>query len=181
MKQVILLHEDLHSFWQICWFYTTYVRLAVCRHATKIEHFYLNNIQDTIHRSKRILLWKIENKVVWEVHRRSQHHRNHKWTSLQVLIVYLGSLLLNVIFTRNTRLTWCLCIMSICKLCFLSLHCLIWFLVDAPGRFCFSVWWVPWARTKPVANVHLRLLWCCDRQYTFLSTDVVFSFSLELL
>ena len=54
-----------------------------------------------------------------------------------------------VLLTRNTRLAWCLCMMSICKFCSPSLHCLIWF------SRCSSAWWVPWARAKPVADAHL--------------------------
>ena len=54
-----------------------------------------------------------------------------------------------VLLTRNTRLAWCLCMMSVCKFCSPSLHCLIWF------SRCSSAWWVPWARTKPVADAHL--------------------------
>ena len=41
------------------------------------------------------------------------------------------------------------CIMLVCKFCSPSLHCLIWF------SRCSSAWWVPWARTKPVADAHL--------------------------
>ena len=53
-----------------------------------------------------------------------------------------------VLLTRNTRLGWCLCMMSVCKFCSWSLHSIIWF------SRCFSAWWVPWARTKPVADTH---------------------------
>ena len=54
-----------------------------------------------------------------------------------------------VLLTRNTRLAWCLCMMSVCKFCSPSLHCLIWF------SRCSFAWWVPWARTKAVADAHL--------------------------
>ena len=50
---------------------------------------------------------------------------------------------------RNTRLAWCLCMMSVCKFCSPSLHCFIWF------SRCSFAWWVPRARTKPVADAHL--------------------------
>ena len=60
-----------------------------------------------------------------------------------------------VLMTRNTRSEWCLCIMSICKLCSSLLHCLIWF-----SRWCLwllysSAWWVSLARMKLVTDAHL--------------------------
>ena len=54
-----------------------------------------------------------------------------------------------VLLTRNTRLAWCLCIISVCKFCSPSLHCLIWF------SRCSFAWWVSWARTKPIADAQL--------------------------
>ena len=53
------------------------------------------------------------------------------------------------------------------QVCSPSLHCLNWF------SRCSSAWWVPWARTKPVADAHLCIpvvLW----SWTCLLIDVVF-------
>ena len=53
-------------------------------------------------------------------------------------------------------------------------HCLNWF------SRCSSAWWVPWARTKPVADAHQCIpvvLW----SWTCLLIDVVFSFSIDSL
>ena len=57
------------------------------------------------------------------------------------------------------------------QVCSPSLHCLNWF------SRCSSAWWVPWARTKPVADAHLCIpvvLW----SWTCLLIDVVFPFPL---
>ena len=57
--------------------------------------------------------------------------------SIKPLGPQVGSQWLNVFLARNSRLVWCRCIMSICKLCFPSLHCLIWFSHWCPWLFLF--------------------------------------------
>ena len=114
----------------------------------EISHLWVGNHSKSMEKEKK-------NNVDQQACPWSQHHRN--CTGEHPLPV--SSLLKGLIRRKNsekTKLsnaatknrTWCLCMMSVCKFCSSSLHCLIWF------SRCSSAWWVPWARTKPVADTH---------------------------
>ena len=109
-------------------------------------------------------------------------HRHHA----KVVLVVLDSLRgvpIALFFWQETlagrdAYAWCRFASSVLGRCSRSLHYLIWF------SRCSSAWWVPWARTKPVADAHLcnscgaviiNLL--VDRRCVFL----FFSFSFDSL
>ena len=88
----------------------------------------------------------------------------------------LGVPMAYFVFTRNARLAWCLCTMSICKFCSPSLLCLIWFSRWWPGCFCV----LPPDESLEQGRNRSQMLTCANPvmlcSLTCLLTDVVFSF-----